>query len=414
MSQFFKILCASLCACSASALFADASLETMGEAMPELTATEIVQMPIEESVVAHPKTPAKKTPEKASEVSVNPFTGKIKGRKVRMRLRPDLDSRIIKELSKNDLVIVIGEKEGFWAVQAPADTKAYIFRSFVLDNVVEGSRVNIRLEPSLDAPVIAHMNGGEKIENPTISPVNPKWFEIAPPSQARFYIAKEYVEYAGGPEVKAQTDRRAATAEQLIDASFLLSKAELRRPFEEIDFDRVTRGYITVISDYSEFPDLVEQAKESLATFQEAYLQKRITYLESQPVEQPIAASSKQFSESLESTLSITDKMKLWVPIEEEINLRWSNIKDNKPDRDYYEEQKLAAVEITGIVEPYIAPAKSKPGDFILRNKDVPVGYIYSTSVNLQSLIGQNVKLIAAPRPNNNFAFPAYYVLAVE
>jgi hypothetical protein len=57
---------------------------------------------------------------------------------------------------------------------------------------------------------------------------------------------------------------------------------------------------------------------------------------------------------------------------------------------------------------------KNKPGDFILRNKDIPVGYVYSTIVNLQSLVGKNVRLIAAPRPNNNFAFKAYYVLAAE
>jgi hypothetical protein len=336
MSKFFKTLCASLCAYSASALFADSPMETMHEAIPEFPTAEIVQMPIEEAIpvitaplIIEPKAP-RKIPEKVPEVSVNPFTGKIKGRKVRMRLRPDLDSRIIKELSKNELVTVIGEKGDFWAVQAPAGTKAYIFRSFVLDNVVEGNRVNIRLEPGLDAPVIAHMDAGEKIENPTISPINPKWFEITPPQQTRFYVAKEYVEYAGGPEVKAQMDRRASTAEQLIDAASLLSKAELRKPFEEIDFDRIVRGYHIVISDYTDFPDLVEQAKESLATFQEAYLQKRITHLESQPSEQYASSNVEGF----ENISALTDKMKLWDPIEEALYLSWANINDNKTQRD--------------------------------------------------------------------------------
>jgi hypothetical protein len=415
MSKLFKTLCTSFCAYSASVLFADAPLETFVEPNLELPAAEIVQMPIEEStpspvrvpIVVEPKITPKKI-EKAAEVSVNPFTGKIKGRKVRMRLRPDLDSRIIKELNKNELVTVIGEKGDFWAVQAPAGTKGYIFRSFVLDNTVEGNHVNVRLEPSLDAPVISHMNSGDQIENASISPVNSKWLEIAPPAQTRFYVAKEYIEYAGGPEVKAQMDRRASTAEQLIDAAALLSKAELRKPFEEIDFDRVIRGFTTVISDYTEFSELVEQAKESLATFQEAYLQKRISHLE----------SSEQYAsntaEEHQKFAMLTDKMKLWEPIEEALYLSWANINENKAQRDYYEEQKLAAVEISGIVEPYTAPVKNKPGDFLLRNKDVPVGYVYSTQVNLQELVGSNVRLIAAPRPNNNFAFPAYYVLSVE
>jgi hypothetical protein len=406
MSKLFKTFSASFCAFSA--LFADAPMESIGEALPEFPTAEFVQMPIEESAPAlaiEPKAAPKKV--QVPEVNVNPFTGKVKGRKVRMRLRPDLDSRIIKELAKNELVTVVGEKGDFWAVQAPAGTKAYIFRSFVLDNVVEGNRINIRLEPSLDAPVICHMNAGDKIENPTISPINSKWYEIATPPQTRFYVSKEYVEYAGGPEVKAQMDRRAFTAEQLLDASSLLSKAEMRKAFEEVDFERVMRGFTTVITDYADFPDLVEQAKEALATFQEAYLQKRIVHLEAQEPEQ-VAAFAK------EEASSPTDKMRMWDPIEEALYLSWTNINDNKTQSDYYDEQKLAAIEISGIVEPYTTPVKNKPGDFILRDKDVPVGYVYSTQVNLQNLVGKNVRLIATPRPNNNFAFPAYYVLAVE
>ncbi len=423
MSKFFTYFCASLCVYSGFALNADAPMDS--EAVQELSQLESIHFPIEEAspvasapVVAEPKAAPKKVVDKIPEVSVNPFTGKIKGRKVRMRLRPDLDSRIIKELTKNELITVVGEKGDFWAVQPPAGTKAYIFRSFVLDNVVEGNRVNIRLEPSLDAPIVAHMNAGEKLENPSVSPINTKWFEITPPPQTRFYIAKEFVEYAGGPEVKAQMDRRIATAEQLLDATSLLSKAELRKPFEEVDFDRIVKGYNTVINDFNEFTDLVEQAKESLATFQEAYLQKRISYLESQPAEH--YADSRRSSkgtgkkEAFEHITQITDKMKLWEPIEESLYLSWANINENKSQRDYYEEQKLAAVELTGIVEPYNTPVKNKPGDYILRDKDMPLAYVYSTQINLQNLVGKQVRLVAAPRPNNNFAFPAYYVLAIE
>ena len=419
MSKLFSNLCASLCALSASALYADAPMEPM----QEFPKAEVVQMPIEEAaplftapVVVEPKVEPKKVVQKVPEVSVNPFTGKVKGKKVRMRLRPDMDSRIIKELNKNELVTVIGEKGDFWAVQAPADTKAYVFRSFVLDNVVEGNHVNIRLEPSLEAPVIGHMNAGDKIENPSISPINTKWLEITPPPQTRFYVAKNYLDYVGGPEVKGQMDRRMATAEQILDASSLLSKAELRKPFEAMDFDRVVKGYSTVINDYSDFPDLVEQAKEALASFQEAYLQTRITHLESvAAAEQLATAEAKRIAAIDADVNAITDRMKSWAPLEEALYLSWTSINDNKSQRDYYEEQALAAVEISGIVEPYIAPIKAKPGDFILRdNKDIPVAYLYSTQVNLQSLVGKHAKFVAAPRPNNNFAFPAYYVLAVE
>lgn len=421
MSKFLKSLCTSLCLYSASAAFADASIELEMESTPEFPTSQFVQMPVQEPapiiiapVIPEPvKLAPKKVVEKVVEVNVNPFTGKVKGRKVRMRLKPDLDSRIIKELAKSELVTVVGEKGDFWAVQPPADTKAYVFRSFVLDNVVEGNHVNVRLEPSLDAPVIAHMNSGEKIDNPSISPVNPKWLEITPPPQTKFYIAKEYIEYAGGPEVKAQMDRRLATAEQLLDASALLSKAELRKPFEEIDFERIVKGYHTVIHDYTDFPELVEQAKDALASFQEAYLQQRLSHIETQS-SHSYAAKKAEEKSNLHLVAEITDKMKLWEPIEEALYLSWSNINDNRNQTEYYEEQRLAAVELSGIVEPYTSHVKNKPGDFIIRGEGLPGAYLYSTRVNLQELIGKQVKLIGTLRPNNNFAFDAYYVLDIE
>lgn len=417
MSKFSIFFCASLCMYSGFALQADAPLNSEG--MPEFPKIESVQFPIEEatsssSTLSEPKVAPKKVVDKIPEVNVNPFTGKVKGRKVRMRLRPDLDSRIIKELVKNDLVTVIGEKGDFWAVEPPADTKVYVFRSFILDNVVEGNHVNVRLEPSLDAPIVAHLNSGEKLEDPIISPVNTKWLEIAPPPQTRFYIAKEYIDYAGGPEVKAQMDRRLATAEQLLDATSLLSKAEFRKPFDEIDFDRIVKGYNTIINDYNEFPDLVDQAKEALATFQDSYLQRRISFLESQPADRYADAKASKKGK-LENVTQITDKMKLWEPIEESLYLSWANINENRTQREYYEEQKLGSVSLTGIVEAYTHPAKHKPGDFILRDKDSTAAYyIYSTQINLQSLVGKQVSLTAAPRPNNNFAFKAFYVLSVD
>ncbi len=394
----------SFCACSTLLLHADAPEE---QALGEFPILEIAPIPmpvVMEEVAPEPQ----KVVVKKQEVSVNPFTGKIKARKVRMRLKPDLDSRIIKEIPKNDLVTVVGESGEFWAVEAPKNTKAFVFRSFVLDNVVEGNHVNVRLEPSLDAPIIAHLNAGDSIEDPTVSSVNPKWLEIAPPASTHFYIAKDYVEYAGGPEVKLKKEQRQNMAEQLLDGSVLACKVELKKEFDAIDFDRAVKGYHTVIDEFSEFTDLAEQAKEALASFQEEYLQKQLSHRDAEPAVHYAAEATPHKAEA------ITDKMKLWDPIEEALYLSWSNINDNKHLSDYYAEQKLASIEITGIVEPYTVPVKAKPGDFILRDQDLPVGYLYSTQVNLQSLVGTRVKLVAAPRPNNNFAFPAYYVLAVE
>src|SRR3989339_864016 len=136
-----------------------------------------------------------------------PFTGKVKGKKVRLRTQPDLDSSIVKELQRGDYLAIIDEVDDFWVTEAPEDLKAYVFRSFVLDNVVEGNRVNVRLYPNMDAPVILHLNSGDHIEG-SICESNHKWIEISAPKTSRFYIAKNYIENIGGLDVKSSYDTR--------------------------------------------------------------------------------------------------------------------------------------------------------------------------------------------------------------
>jgi len=55
-----------------------------------------------------------------------------------------------------------------------------------------------------------------------------------------------------------------------------------------------------------------------------------------------------------------------------------------------------------------------KPGNFIVRDRDMPKAYLYSTMVDLQNYVGKYVTLTLVKRPNNNFAFPAYFVFEVE
>lgn len=371
----------------------------------EIPAVEFVQAPavVSEPVVIH-------TPEPAAEIPFHPFTGKIKGKKVRMRAHADLESKVVKELNRNDLLLIMGEKGDFYAVEPPPHMKAYVFRSFVLDGVVEGNRVNVRLEPSLEAPVIAHLNSGDHIKG-VISSLNNKWYEIDPPANSRFYVAKEYVESIGGPEVKIQLDKRKMAAEQLLDAARLLSKSEMQKPYSEISIDRIKHNYETVMADYADFPELAEKAKESLATVQENYLQKRLSFLEQKS---GFGVDEQASEPKFELTVAPTDRMKLWEPIEESLFLSWSTSHDDRSIDEFYEEQKQNATVITGILEQYASPVKKKPGDFMLKSKELPVAYLYSTHINLQDFIGKKVTVVAAPRSNNNFAFPAYYVISVE
>lgn len=422
MSRFCSSLCTTLCAFSLCSAFADIGLAPDESEHHEVSITETTApLSAQDAHVVVAEVQPASTPAialtqetKVEKKLFTPFTGKVKGKRVRMRLQPDIESRIIRELNKSDYLSVIGEKDNFWVVEPPAGVKAYVFRSFVLEGVIEGNRVNVRLEPSLDAPVIGHLNSGDHVDG-SLCASNNKWYEIAPPSSTKFYVAKDFVEYAGGPDLASQVQKRQHTVQKLLDSAHALAAAEMDKPFDEIDIDRITQSYQAVINDYSDFTDSVEQAKEALASAQESYMQKRISHKEEFSA---LAASDDVSSKGEHRRSSIisqlTDKMKLWEPIEEALYLTWSRLNDDKNMGEFYDEQRLAAVPITGILEAYTAPVNNKPGDFVVRENDLPVAYVYSTQVNLQELVGKRVTVMGAPRPNNNFAFPAYYAVSVE
>lgn len=343
------------------------------------------------------------------------FTGRIIGNHVRMRTDADLESHVVREIDKGELLVIVGEKNDFYAVEPPSETSGYLFRSYIIDNVVEGTRVNVRLAPDREAPIIGSLNTGDAVEGLICEEKN-KWMEIALPSNTHFYIAREFVEYAGKPELKLITEKRKTTVDQLLESAALLTQAELRKPFHEVDVDRLLGNYQTIIDDYSDFDDVVATAKQEYTSLQESYLHRKISFLESKT--EALARNPSQLTATpyqlYDNSLSISDRMKMWEPVEESLYLSWSAMHHAKTMDDFYVDQKLKATTITGILEEFSDPIKMKPGSHILKDRDVPVAYIYSTQVNLHELEGKQVSLTVYSRPNNSFAFPAYYVFDAE
>src|SRR3989338_2296594 len=175
--------------------------------------------------------PAKssQTPTKA----FKPFTGKISANKVRIRIKPDLESHILRQVNKDDLLLIVGEEGEFYAVEPPKGTKAFIFRSYVLDDVVEANRVNIRIEPHVDAPIIGQLQLGDKVKG-QVCALNNKWLEIPAPKQTLFYVSKEFITQAGGPEHLAIMEKRKTQVEELLNSAYLLAETECKKAYEEM------------------------------------------------------------------------------------------------------------------------------------------------------------------------------------
>lgn len=372
----------------------------------------------------------------STEESFKPFTGKVTKNKVRLRLQPSLDGIILKELNREELLVVIGENDDFFAVQPPAETKAYVFRTLVLDNVVEGNKVNVRTEPDLEAPIIAQLNAGDRVEG-SVSPLNSKWLEIAPPDSSRFYVCKEYVEKLGDPSLMSQLQRRRDDVNLLLNSTYLSSQAELEKSYDQMHLDTIIANYNRIIREYADFNEQASRAKELLAALQDNYLEKKIAYLEKKNAEQPkeiIAIATPKSDEThvpatiettpsatppstISSTPDLNVKMSAWAAAEQSYYDQWmAKQEGNKSEEEFQQEEQQKTVSLRGVIEAYARPVKNKPGDYILVNRSnhLPIAYLYSTGVNLQERLGHEVTLRAVPRPNNNFAFPAYKVLSIE
>lgn len=385
----------------------------------------------------------------------HPFTGKVSSNKVRLRLHPNLDAMVLKELHKGDMLVVVGESEDFYAVKPPSKQKAYIFRTFVLENMVEGSHVNVRLQPDLDSPVIAQLNTGDRVAG-AVCKENSKWLEIPAPETVQFYVAKDYLENVGGPEFLAMMEQRQQDLGNLLEVACAVSGEEMDKPFEEIDLALAMQHYETLIDLYPDYPTEVEQAKEALAQLQECYLMKKLDYLERKAAQKETSIASRQSShgelshyqtklDQLEAELSLemedvpsgsplsqpatwiaqnrpshppfkTDRMARWEAIELGYLDGWLQEHGDKGAEDYYLEEQLNCVTLTGVLEPYDRPVQNKPGDYILLDPRThrTIAFVYSTKVNLQDRVGKEVTLSGTRRPNNNFAFPAYCALSVR
>ncbi|MFI5343121.1 MAG: hypothetical protein ACHQUC_02755 [Chlamydiales bacterium] len=379
-----------------------------------------------------------------------PFTGKITKNKVRLRLQPNYDGQVIQELNQGDMYIALGDAEDFYAIKPPSEFKAYVFRTFVLDNVIEGNRVNVRLKPDLDAPVIAQLNSGDRVDG-IVDPAHPKWLEIKMPESARFYIAKEFVEKIGDANYLARLEKRRQDVNHLLTTNEVLSQSEMERPFNQINIEGIKASYQRIIADYSDFPEATTRAKEALASLQNRYANKKMAYLETQSRQtvsqmessnqklnqelqahkSKIANLEQQMEQSKQAVAfqsanepsspsvkpsSLPINMSIWIPLEDGLFAAWSQQTGNSDPHLFYQEQMQNAFLLKGIVDPYNRPVKNKPGDYMLMNSlsKLPIAFLYSTQVNLQDYVGHEVSIRVYPRPNNHYAFPAYFVLSVD
>lgn len=370
----------------------------------------------------------------AKKPSFTAFTGKITKNKVRMRVLPGTDSPIVKELSQGDYLIIEGEEEDFYAVRPPEEVKGYVFRTFVLEGVIEGSKVNVRMEPNTDSPVLTQLNSGDKV-NGIIAAQNSKWIEVSLPQNVRFFVSKDFVKKIGDKNYLSMMQRKKSEAKDLLDAAARAS--ENMSDFPQVNYEFIVKQYEKVISSFPELEEEKAKSETLLKKFKEDYTKLKIAYLEAQSGKIMHAEKLEVEKQSLEQRMKEQQKRlaqleqqihteqmpaslansaaPYWMNQERELYLKWMEKEGTRPIESYYDEQRLEGVTLRGTIEPYTKNVKNKPGDFLLVNaQGRPIAFLYSTVVNMQELVGKDMVLIGSSRPNNNFAFPAYFVISAE
>lgn len=383
-----------------------------------LSAEEAIDQPSKAPLIAP-------TSEHSDIAPFHAFTGRVTRPKVRLRHQPHLEGHIVRETNQGELLIVVDKADDFYAVLPPEGTKAYVYRTYILDNTVEGDRVNVRLEPSLEGVVIDQLNSGDLVHG-KVSEENPRWLEIEVPPSTRFYVYKDFVENVGDPSLIAALEKRRNETETELTVLSNRIDEELQKPYEQIDLDPLFAALNQIINTSSEIPEYKAQAQTLLNELQQRYLDLKIGYLENQKALDPSPVVTREQTEiekiavepqtTFAKKAQMTAQMELWVPTEEAYYRSWSIQNDDASKEAFYSVQEDQARTIEGKLKPYDRVIRNKPGDFLLvsPNNDIPVAFLYSTRVDLQNLIGHNVRLKVAERPNHNFAYPAYFVLSVE
>ncbi len=365
--------------------------------------------------------------------SFSAFTGKVLGNKVRLRSSPDLKGEEVSLLTPNDLLLIKGEIGDFYEVKAPRSLSAFVYKSLVFENRIDADRVNIRLKPDKEAPILGSLSTGAPIQIKDASS-DPKWVEIAVPENCPLYVAKEFIRYAGDSLYIQKQEKRKEKAESLLEEAISIADREEKKPFEKMEPQEAISKLQRVIESFSDLKGEVQKAKLRLASLQENYLEKKLSYLSSiqktETIEEvffPELEEETSEEESPSPSLSfeawkknnpflkedLTRKMEAWLSSEKELFDSWLAFHPQKTVKDFYLEQKVNAEVLQGVIQAYDPGMKSRPGDFVLRKNGTFAAFLYSTKYDLEEFLGKKVTLVVSARPNHHFAFPAYFVLEV-
>ncbi len=118
-------------------------------------------------------------------------TARVVGNRVNLRAEPQLRGEVVGQVQRNDQLSVIVVEEEWVAVRPPADIIFWVHSDFLEGTEVAAPRLNVRAGPGINHAVVARLErGAEVVKRDTFA----EWVGIAAPTNAKVWIAREFVE----------------------------------------------------------------------------------------------------------------------------------------------------------------------------------------------------------------------------
>lgn len=117
---------------------------------------------------------------------------KVTTDRVNVRVRPDINSEIVTQLSSGEEVVVLEKNEEWTKIRAPIHSKCWVHSECVKEARIKSESVNMRCGPGLAFPVLAKLKKGTPIN---IKEVFGEWTRIEPPVEFGIWVSSKYLEY---------------------------------------------------------------------------------------------------------------------------------------------------------------------------------------------------------------------------
>jgi SH3-like domain-containing protein len=116
---------------------------------------------------------------------------RVLGSRVNLRARPDLNSEVVGQVDRGQILERRSVADEWVEVGPPDDIAFWIHQDFVEDGVVVASRLNVRSGPGVNYAVVASLERGDQVE---IVDVFTDWISVSPPASASVWVAVDLVE----------------------------------------------------------------------------------------------------------------------------------------------------------------------------------------------------------------------------